>query len=188
MTTNPWPSSDWVAIVAERGVIAAVLLALAFLGIVLAGCRQLTRARDAEEGLLAATLLGTLVGACVTGLFDAVLLLAVPAFIVWAALGSVIRPGCRAQRRLRIVLFLMIAITALGAASSAAQLTAMQIYATRGDRASLTRAAQVDPGNYRLRLRLARMGRRQQRCEHARAAHALFPSAHAAREASRGCD
>ncbi|HEX6640874.1 MAG TPA: O-antigen ligase family protein, partial [Thermoanaerobaculia bacterium] len=31
-TTNPWPSSDWIANVAERGFPAAILLALAFLG------------------------------------------------------------------------------------------------------------------------------------------------------------
>ena len=186
MTTNPWPSSDWVAIVTERGLLTAALLALAFLGIAMAGLRQLTRALDTEEGLLAAALLGTLVGAVVTGLFDAVLLLAVPTLIVWAALGGV--APVAAPRRVPLVLLAAIAIVALGAARSAMQLTAMQIYATRSDRPSLTRAAQIDPGNYRLRLRLARMGRRQQRCEHARAAHALFPNAHAARDVSRGCD
>ena len=187
MTTNPWPSSDWVAIVSERGILATTLLALAFLGIAIGGVKQLARARDAEEGLLAATLLGTLVGASVTGLFDAVLLLAVPTLIVWGALGALFVPAV-ATRPARIFLFAAIAIVALGAARSAAQLTAMQIYATHGDRASLMRAAQIDPGNYRLRLRLARLGRRQQRCEHARAAHALFPSAEAARDAKRGCD
>ena len=187
MTTNPWPSSDWVAIVTERGLLAAALLALAFLGIAMAGLKQLTRALDAEEGLLAAALLGTLVGAIVTGLFDAVLLLAVPTLIVWAALGAMFVPNTP-TRRVPVVLLIAIAIAALGTARSAMQLTAMQIYATRSDRPSLTRAAQIDPGNYRLRLRLARMGRRQQRCEHARAAHALFPNAHAARDVSRGCD
>jgi O-antigen ligase len=187
VTTNPWPSSDWVAIVTERGVLAAALLALAFLGIAIAGLKQLKRAADAEEGLLAATLLGTLVGAVVTGLFDAVLLLAVPTLIVWAALGALFVPMA-ATRRFSVVVLVAIAIVGAGAVRCAMQLTAMQIYATRGDRASLTRAGQIDPGNYRLRLRLARMGRRQQRCQHARAAHALFPSAHAAREVSRGCD
>ena len=63
---------------------------------------------------------------------------------------------------------------------------AMDIFATHSDRASLLRAAQIDPGNYRLQLRLARMGGRT-RCEHARAAHALFPTARAAADAARGC-
>lgn len=186
MTTNPWPSSDWVAIVSERGILATALLALAFLGIAIGGVKQLARARDAEEGLLAATLLGTLVGASVTGLFDAVLLLAVPTLIVWAALGALFVPTV-ATKPARVFLLVAIAIAGLGATRSAAQLTAMQIYTTHGNRASLMRAAQIDPGNYRLRLRLARIGRRQQRCEHARAAHALFPHAAAARDASRGC-
>ena len=62
----------------------------------------------------------------------------------------------------------------------------MDIYATHSDRASLVRAAQIDPGNYRLQMRLARMGGRA-RCEHARAAHALFPTALAAAAETRGC-
>jgi hypothetical protein len=115
-----------------------------------------------------------------------VLLLAVPTFLVWAALGALYVPTAAAPIR-RVIPILLIIITGLGAARSAMQLTAMQIYATRGDRASLVRAAQIDPGNYRLRLRLARSGRRQQRCAHALAALALFPNADAARDLSRGC-
>jgi hypothetical protein len=54
------------------------------------------------------------------------------------------------------------------------QLTAMSMYDTRG---SLAQAARLDPGNYRVQLRLARTGNRAQRCAHGRAAHALFPHA-----------
>ncbi|HYC59311.1 MAG TPA: O-antigen ligase family protein [Thermoanaerobaculia bacterium] len=187
-TTNPWPSSDWVAIVAERGFVAAAILVLAFVTIFIAGVRQLAGALTAEDGLLAAALLGTIAGAGVVGLFDAVLLLAVPALLVWAALGALYAPPANAiAGTSRIVVAALIILALLGTARSAMQLTAMQIYATRGDRASLTRAAQIDPGNYRVRLRLARMGKRQQRCEHALAARALFPNAEAARAASRGC-
>jgi hypothetical protein len=71
----------------------------------------------------------------------------------------------------------------LGIVRSAGQLYAMEIYATRGDRVSLERAARIDPGNYRVRLRLARKGR----CEHARAARNLFPNAEAAKAAARRC-
>jgi O-antigen ligase len=189
-TSNPWPSSDWVASVAERGLVATVLLALAFLGIFLGAVKQLAAARDAEEGLLAATLLGIVAGAAVTGMFDAVLLLAVPALIVWAALGALFVPAATVtptRRVWRVVPLLMVLVAGIGAVRSAMQLTAMSIYATHSDRASLARAAQLDPGNYRLRLRLGRMGRRAQRCEHALAAHALYPSADAAREESRRC-
>src|SRR4029077_801619 len=33
MTYNPWPSSDWIAFISERGLISAILLALALLTI-----------------------------------------------------------------------------------------------------------------------------------------------------------
>lgn len=186
-TTNPWPSSDWIAIVAERGVLAAGVLAFAFLGIALSALRQIRGALDVDEALLAVTLLGTVVGACVTGMFDAVLLLAVPTLILWTAIGALYAPA-PATRPLRLIVIVAIAVSCIGAARSTAQLAAMQIYVNHGDRGALTRAAQIDPGNYRLRLRLARMGKRQQRCDHARAAHALFPYAEAARAASRGCE
>jgi O-antigen ligase len=177
MTSNPWPSSDWVAFVAERGLAAAVLLALFFLRLL---------KRDA-------TLLATLAAVIVAGLFDAVLLLPAPALIAWTAFGALcsdrlqpvdsvdpVRDG-----RLKPVATLVVVICILGAFRSAAQLTAMEVYATTSDRASLERAARIDPGSYRLQMRLARGGRR--RCEHALAAHALFPNAQAALDASRGC-
>jgi hypothetical protein len=181
-----------VAIVAERGVLAAALLALAFLGMAKGGVRQLRTAADAEQGMIAATLLGTLAGALVTGMFDAVLLLALPTLLVFAALGASFAPALTpetvpAPRRMRLVLLMLIAASLLGTLRSVAQLTAMQLYVNHGDRASLARASRIDPGNYRLRMRLARMGKRQQRCEHALAAHALFPNGEAARAASRGC-
>ncbi len=158
MTTNPWPSSDWFAIVAERGPAAVVLLALAFLGIAL----------SAGEGLVAAALLGTLAGALMTGLFDAVLLLALPTFLVWSTLGALWNAQPPPERRmwsLAVVAVLVIALA--GAVRSAAQIVAMDIYVTHSDRASLERAAKIDPGNYRLLMRL----------RHMRAARALFPNA-----------
>ena len=188
MTFNPWPSSDWVALVAERGFPGAVLLVLVVVFIAIGGVRQLISAVDAEEALVATALLGTVVGVIVAGLFDAVLLAAVPSFLVWAAVGALRSPSPRGgQRVVGVALIAVIVIAAIGAARSAMQIAAMQIYATRGDRASLERAARIDPGSYRLQLRLARVGGRKERCQHARAAHDLFPSAIAATEASRGC-
>jgi O-antigen ligase len=190
-TSNPWPSSDWVAILAERGPAAFVLLALVFVYLASGGLRQLLAAPDADTALRSLALLGTLTGAAVTGLLDAVLLLALPAFLVWPALGALWAPqepgpAPRTSVMQRVILLAVLAMAGAGAVRSAAQLTAMTIYANHGDRASLTHAARIDPGNYRLRLRLARIGGRQ-RCEHARAALGLFPHAGAAREVSRGC-
>jgi hypothetical protein len=79
----------------------------------------------------------------------------------------------------------MIFISAIGVYRSAKQLMAMSLFSA-GGRTSITRAAEVDPGNYRIQMRLARMGGRA-RCEHARAAHELFPTARAAAQVGRGC-
>ncbi|HXH38103.1 MAG TPA: O-antigen ligase family protein [Thermoanaerobaculia bacterium] len=187
MTSNPWPSSDWIACVAERGIAALVLLGLVFLRLARTGLRQLRRASDVEGGLAAAALLGIVAAAVVAGAFDAVLLLAVPAFLVWAALGALWVPEDVSPRPAwKLALAAALALSAIGAVRSTEQLMAMEIYTTHSDRASLLRAARIDPGNYRLRLRLARGGGRA-RCDEARAAHALFPSARAAADANRGC-
>lgn len=189
-TSNPWPSSDWVASVSERGSFATALLALAFASLFLAGLRRLFNAPDVEDAIMSLALLGTIAGAVVTGLFDAVLLLAFPTIIVWPALGALASREDDAPRRnaWSLVAMAVLVIAIIGAARSAMQLAAMDLYSTRSDRTSLDRAAQLDPGNYRLQLRLSRVGKRQERCEHALAALSLFPHAAAAKNASRGCD
>ncbi len=81
----------------------------------------------------------------------------------------------------------ILAICAGGAVRSAAQLDAMQIYASSSTRAALERAVHIDPGSYPLHLRLARYGPFRDRCRHARAAHALFPNADGARNLAARC-
>ena len=187
MTANPWPSSDWFACISERGIAAFVLLALAFFGLTASGLRQLRRAIDAQEALTAVALLGVIAGAAVAGTFDAVLLLAVPSFLVWLALGALWIPEEASPRPLARFAFIAVLLLSIaGVVRSTSQIVAMEIFATHSDRASLIRATHIDPGNYRLQMRLARMGGHA-RCEHARAAHALFPTALAAAAEARGC-
>ncbi|HEV7571993.1 MAG TPA: O-antigen ligase family protein, partial [Thermoanaerobaculia bacterium] len=187
MTANPWPSSDWFACISERGIAAFVLLALAFFRLAASGLRQLRRALDAQEALTAVAFLGVIAGAAVAGTFDAVLLLAVPAFLVWTALGALWMPEETSPRPAsRFVIIAALLLSIAGVVRSASQIVAMDMYATHSDRASLTRAAHIDPGSYRLQMRLARM-RGRARCEHARAAHELFPTAFAAAAELRGC-
>jgi O-antigen ligase len=186
MTSNPWPSSDWMAFLTERGLAAFLLLLFAVLKIARDGLCQLRRARDAEEAIAAVVLLATLAGACVAGAFDAVLLLAVPAFLVWSAIGSLWMPDDSPSRPAwRYAFVAMIIVSAIGVYRSAKQLMAMNLF-NAGGRTSITRAAEMDPGNYRIQMRLARMGGHA-RCEHARAAHELFPTARAAAQVARGC-
>jgi hypothetical protein len=73
---------------------------------------------------------------------------------------------------------------------SAGQVGAMALYAADGGREALERAARLDPGNYRVHLRLVRYyGRdRARRCAHAKAAHALFPHAAEAARLARRCE
>jgi len=187
MTLNPWPSSDWVAFISERGIVAAACLALFFASLAFAALRQWRRALTFEEAARAVALFGVLTGAVVTGLFDAVLLLALPAYIVFAAAGALSVPDQPIVRpAYRFVLIACMVIAAAGAVRSTAQLVAMDIFEMRSDRASLSYAAAIDPGNFRLQMRLARGGGRD-RCAHATAAHDLYPNAVAARDASRGC-
>ena len=66
------------------------------------------------------------------------------------------------------------------AARSAAQVVAMALY-ENGSRASLEKAARLDPGSHRIHVRLARSytGRRdcEKRREQVQAAKALYPEA-----------
>lgn len=177
-TLNPWPSSDWIAWISERGPAGTVLLALVFIGIAFS-------VRDPEDPLRKPALLAILAGAIIAGMFDAVLLTAVPAFIVWSAAGALYAPRHPEPQRRRGIwagVILATLISGIGAFRSATQIISMNAYAGG---TSLESASAIDPGNYRLQLRLARGGKH--RCEHARAAHALLPYAHAAEEASRGC-
>jgi O-antigen ligase len=132
-TANPWPSSDWVAFVSERGFPATILFALAVLGIAGSAVRRLIGARDEEEGLLAMGLLATLLATVVAGAFDAVLLLALPTLLVWAAVGALWTPGpvrdSPAPRIAGLLLIVLVLAAALGAALSLRQLATMEIYA-----------------------------------------------------------
>jgi O-antigen ligase len=133
-TANPWPSSDWVAFISERGFPAAIMLALAVLGIAGSAVRRLIGARDEEEALLAMALLATLLATVVAGAFDAVLLLALPSLLVWAAVGALWSPGPTRQSPALssfagILLIVLAVAAALGAALSLGQLATMEIYA-----------------------------------------------------------
>jgi hypothetical protein len=84
-----------------------------------------------------------------------------------------------------LLIMILVIVSALGAYRSTSQLIAMDLYTTARNRAQLEHASQIDPGNFRLHLRLARGGKT--RCAHATAAHALYPSAQGAKQLARGC-
>jgi hypothetical protein len=193
-TSNPWPSSDWVAFVSERGFAAAALLALAFVVITFQTLRRLIAPAGIDEALESAALLATLAAVVIAGAFDAVLLLALPTLLVWATIGAIWRPDASrdtslAPRSRNFILGALAVLCIGGAVRSAAQLVGMSLYSPRRT-SSTVWAARIDPGNYRTQLMLGRSGsglNRASRCRHARAARNLFPSASAARSAASGC-
>ena len=196
--TNPWPSSDWVAFLAERGIVGVLLLAGAGIAAMITALRRLRPGTPPGEtdrlaALSAAALSGMLAVAVVTGLFDAVLVLAAPTYFVFCLMG-VLLPATRAVVSRNVspkagralfagasVLVLVLVVT------SAGRLAAIRIAGDGRDRAAVERALRFDPGNHRLHLILARRGACRTRVPHARAAAALMPYHSAPAAALRAC-
>ncbi len=194
VTSNPWPSSDWVAMVAERGLLGVLLLALAFADLAGGAFRLLRAPASAEDALGSAALMAAIAGVVVAGLFDAVLLLAWPTLLFFTAAGALWAPPeseGRAGSSLWWWSVLVVLVFASGAAAarSAGSVAAMSFYAADDSRERLELAAKLDPGNYRVQLRLAQRSRRsrEQRCRYAKAAHELYPQAAAAERLARRC-
>jgi O-antigen ligase len=194
--TNPWPSSDWMAMLAERGIPASLLL-LSVGGSIALGAWARVRSGDRPTALPGdLTIVATLIAIVVVGAFDAVLLLPAPAYFAWTVVGAlatsaqpihVVALSTPARRRLRA------AVTLAGAAlliHSLSQVAAM-VLSDGGSRAALELAAKVDPGNYRIHMRLVQQWRAAGRCDRARAhaehARDLFPNHPAPRAVLSAC-
>jgi O-antigen ligase len=191
LPTNPWPSSDWVAFLAERGIIGVSLLGLAGLAALITALRRLDG--EGDDALRAIALCATLVAAFTCGLFDAVLLLAPPTYFVFAALGLLL-PSTRPvvsrpvkRRAQRILMVAMLGAAALAILANSAQLGAILLAGDGDDTDAVALAVRIDPGNHRLRLLLARRGRCTFREPHARAAAGLLPHHSAPRAALSAC-
>lgn len=197
LTANPWPSSDWVALLSERGVIAVGLLVAAMLALLSRTIRDLRsgQGKDAERVLTAIALIGTIAAAAVVGAFDAVLLIAAPTFLFWTLAGALAPPVTRTASSsgdLRVWGTVVVALVGVLAVSrSATQLAAMATVSASTRVASLAEAARFDPGNYRIRVRAAQGYLSRGDCVHAkaeaRAARALFPSAAEPRRILAAC-
>ncbi|MDQ2890113.1 MAG: O-antigen ligase family protein [Gemmatimonadota bacterium] len=200
-TSNPWPSSDWVALVAERGGIAVVALLLAFVGLI-ANSFQASRGSGANnpaarDPFLPIAITATILVTAAVGSFDAVMLLAAPALIIWTALGAMAAggrarsewtPSGGSRRAGSVALLLTLAGFAL---RSVGQTAAMQAFGTGEQLGHVERAALLDPGSYRIQLRLAVLALNSRGCRlalpHARRASALLPAAAAPRSIVRRC-
>jgi O-antigen ligase len=193
-TANPWPSSDWIAYLSERGVLGLGAIGVVLLGLLRRAYSDLrsTEPRadvsdvsDAEHVLMSMALVGTLVAAIVVGSFDAALIVAIPAYFTWTLAGAlappsdrtiVARPWLRFAALLATVVFALVAVT-----RSVAQLAAIATFSANTHIATIERAASLDPGSYRIHLKLAEAYVARGECARARpqarAARALLPNA-----------
>ena len=194
--TNPWPSSDWVAMASERGFLALALLVLTGATIALGAWARVRRGARHVPAVTDLAIVATLLAVAVVGAFDAVLLLPIPALFTWTLVGTLAssaRPIREIPLTSRSRRGLMIGVALVGVlflARGAAQTIAMGVF-SGGDRKAMERAATLDPGSYRMRMLLGRAWARAGRCDraipHASAARALFPNHPAPVQLLRAC-
>jgi O-antigen ligase len=198
MTANPWPSSDWVAFLAERGIPAFLALAMTFFLTAVSALRRVARATTTAGGMRALALAGTVLVTALVGAFDAVLLLGAPSLIAWALIGALMAPvNARwsftpSESVRRIALVLALALAALFIVRGISQVLAMAVYSDSPKRAAtIARAARMDPGSYRLRMRAAQSAANRGQCrtaiQHAEAARDLYPNAPGPKAILRRC-
>jgi O-antigen ligase len=194
--TNPWPSSDWMAMLAERGFLSLILLVLVGGSLALGAWARVRRGPRDTPALTDLTTVATLIAIGTVGAFDAVMLLPVNTLFGWTIVGA-LASSARPIREFRITRrsrrYLILAVGAVGALflwRSSAQVLAMSLFST-GERIAMERAARVDPGSYRIHMLLAQSWRVAGRCDRARphvgAARSLFPNYPAPRQILRMC-
>ena len=196
MAMNPWPSSDLVATVAERGFLVGGLLGAFALLVGLGSLRRVrTASTDADAGAALART-GVLAATVVCGAFDAVLLLPTPAFFVGLALGALapvtqLPTSDEVPRRRRLRRALVGVVGGVFVIQSLGHVVAMGIQENTDAAAPVAMAALIDPGTYRLRMEAAERYRAERNCaaavDQARAALDLMPYADPPRVLIRRC-
>jgi O-antigen ligase len=179
MTANPWPSSDWVAFVSERGFIPAAALLSAFVILFFSALRRWSELENPDAVL----------AQCV---------LAAPSFLVWSILGATsgIRRNSRevkvSTRALGISAIVMMLLSLVSVARSVTQTVAMMDVGRGAYTAGWVTGAMWDPGSFRINLRVAELYSRRGHCSvargYARQAVSLFPHSPQAKRIQRSCE
>jgi len=198
MTANPWPSSDWVAFVSERGFVPTAALLAAFLTLFFGALRRWGELENPDAVLAQCVLAGTIVATIVVSAFDVVLVLAAPSFLVWSVLGAT--SGIRRNTRevkissgaLGLAAAALLIVSVVSTARSVTQTIAMTYVGRGGLTAGWVTGAMWDPGSYRINLRVAELYSRRGHCslarDYARRAVSLFPNSPQARRIARSCE
>jgi hypothetical protein len=197
MTANPWPSSDWVAFVSERGAVATIALLGVFTLLFFSSFRKWRDIGSYDAVLLRLALAGTVVTTMVVSAFDAVLLLPAPAFLAWLILGAAnaergaARDVVISAGRARMLAIAVAIVLLIGVARSAASAAAMASVGTGARTAGWVTAARLDPGSFRINQRIADIYANRGQCRKARPyvrnALDLFPNSPPARRTARRC-
>ena len=198
MTANPWPSSDWVAFISERGIVPAFALLAVFAVLFYGSLRRWSELEGGDAVLAQLVLAGTIVATMVVSAFDVVLLLGAPSFLVWSILGAT--SGIRHQgretklspRAWGFAAAALILIALVSAVRSTTQMVSMMTVGRGGMTAGWVTGAAWDPGSYRINLRVAELYARRGHCStartYARQAVGLFPHASPAKRIASGCE
>lgn len=185
-----------VAFLSERGAPAFVALVLLILALLLDASLQVWRGRAPEQLFRGLTLWGTVVATMVVGSFDAVLLLAAPSLIAWTLFGALAEPKKTTaasvdgggRKWAPVALF---ALGALAVLHSGLQVGAMRLYSHATRLSTIEQASLLDPGDYRIHVRLAQSYLSRGSCsrsrDHASSAHDLYPHAPEPRQLLAAC-
>jgi O-antigen ligase len=195
MTSNPWPSSDWMAFLSERGFLAVIAYALALVGLLVGAWMRARAASTPHERLGAVALAATVVIASIVGTFDAVLLIAIPSLFMWSIVGALSpmgKPrGALSGHARGPVIGAAVVFGALILIRASGQIAAMSVYTAAATTTQAARAAMFDPGSYRINMRLAQAYASRGDCAHVReyagAARELYPNAAEPRRLLRRC-
>lgn len=197
MTANPWPSSDWIAFVSERGIVPAVLLLGVFVLLFVRSFLGWHNLPEVDDVLARVVMAGTISAVMVVSMLDVTMMLAAPALLIWSVIGacaSTFQPQALAAaegRHFRIRILASLLIVLLSIARSTTQIMAMAGIRDGGRSEGWISGASWDPGSYRINLRTAQLYAARGRCDwakpYARRAHALFPRAPAPKRILQRC-
>ncbi len=193
---NRLPSSDWLGLAAERGLLALLAALVAGAALAVACWRRLRGASESGADL-AVVCLATMAAVAVAGVFDAVLLRPTPLLVVAVLIGAAAPEDLgrsvpdRWAQRTAALLALAAILLGVRLAPLVEATHHRTAYLTDRRIERLARAAEATPDDYRVHMALALLWARRNRCDRAagpaRRALATMPGLSLARSILERC-